>query len=62
MEKKKTKLTISGTPKKSFKSLDSSKSQGKKTVIIEKQSPKSFSKSGVSKQLTHKSFTTNKIV
>ena len=44
MEKKKTKLTISGNPKKTFKNLDSSKTQGKKTVIIEKKSIRSSSK------------------
>ena len=37
MENKKTKLTISGNPKKSFKSFDSSKSKGNKTVVIEKK-------------------------
>ena len=37
MENKKTKLTITGDPKKSFKKFDTSKSQGKKTVIIDKQ-------------------------
>ena len=37
MENKKTKLTISGNPKKSFKNFDSNKSKGKKTVIIDKQ-------------------------
>ena len=37
MENKKTKLTISGNPKRSFKNFDSNKSQGKKTVIIDKQ-------------------------
>ena len=62
MEKKKTKLTISGSPKKSFKNLDSSKSQGKKTVIIDKQSPRSAGKSGFSKQFTNKSFTSNNCV
>ena len=36
MEKKKTKLTISGNPKKSFKKFDPTKSKGKKTVVIEK--------------------------
>ena len=34
MENKKTKLTISGGPKKSFKNIDSVNNQGKKTVII----------------------------
>ena len=40
MENKKTKLTISGSPKKSFKSFGQSKTLGKKTVIIDKQSNK----------------------
>ena len=31
MENKKTKLTISGKPKKTFKRFDSSKTEGKKT-------------------------------
>ncbi len=37
MENKKTKLTISGNPKKSFKNFDSSKTKGNKTVVIEKR-------------------------
>ena len=39
MEKKKTKLTISGNPNKSFKKFDSQpigKTAGKKTVVIER--------------------------
>ena len=36
MENKKTKLTISGNPKKTFKSFDTTKSQFKKTVKINK--------------------------
>ena len=40
MENKKTKLTISGNPKKTFTNFDKSKSQGKKTVVIEKKSGK----------------------
>ena len=35
---KKTKLTISGNPKKSFKNFSAEKTQGKKTVIIGKNS------------------------
>ena len=46
MENKKTKLTISGSPKKSFKKLDTAKTHGKKTVIIEKKSSRSSSKVG----------------
>ena len=49
MENKKTKLTISGSSKKSYKNLDTSKSQGKKTVIIEKQLIKQRPKSGLNK-------------
>ena len=44
MENKKTKLTISGKPKKSFKDFDTSKTQGKKTVVIDKQINKTFVK------------------
>ena len=43
MDNKKTKLSISGSPKKTFKNLDSSKTQGKKTVIIEKKTGKTES-------------------
>ena len=46
MENKKKKLTISGSPKKSFKNLDSSKTQGKKTVIIDKKPLRSPGKTG----------------
>ena len=44
MENKKTKLTISGSPKKSFKNFQSSKNQGKKTVVIDRNVKKSFGK------------------
>ena len=55
MENKKTKLTISGSSKKSYKNLDNVKSQGKKTVIIEKKSVRPNVKSGFSKPLGFKS-------
>ena len=42
MENKKTKLTISGSPKKPFKNFDSPKIQGKKTVVIDKQTSKTI--------------------
>ena len=45
MENKKTKLTISGKPKKSFKNFDSTKTQGKKTVVIEKKNTSFVNKS-----------------
>ena len=37
MENKKTKLTISGKPKKTFKRFDSSKTEGKKNSIYWKK-------------------------
>ena len=49
MENKKTKLTISGNPKKSFKNVSSSKTYGKKTVLIEKRSSKNFTKPNFNK-------------
>ena len=45
MENKKTKLTISGSAKKSIKNLDLIKSQGKKSIVIEK-SKNNFTKKG----------------
>ncbi len=59
MENKKTKLTISGGPKKSFKKIDSVNNQGKKTVIINRQSPKFQGKGKFSKGSGHKSTLTN---
>ena len=38
MEKKKLKLTISGSSRKTKDSIELAKSQGKKTVVIEKKS------------------------
>ena len=59
MENKKTKLTISGGPKKSFKNIDSVNNQGKKTVIINRQSPKFQGKGKFSKGSGYKSTSTN---
>ena len=55
MEKKKTKLTVSGNPKKSFKNFDVAKNQAKKTVIIERQINKTVNKSNLSKYSVSKS-------
>ena len=44
MENKKTKLTISGSPKKTLKTFDNPKVQGKKTVIIGKSANKQINK------------------
>ncbi len=59
MENKKTKLTISGSPKKTFKSFDAPKSHGKKTVVIEKQLKKTSHKGAFSKTTGTKSFSSN---
>ena len=40
MENKKTKLTISGIAKKSIKNIEVAKTQGKNSVVIEKQTSK----------------------
>ncbi len=60
MENKKTKLTITGKPKKPFKNFDSSKNLGKKTVIIEKQSGRTIKKGTFNKSSTFKSTSLNK--
>ena len=59
MENKKTKLTISGSPKKSFKNLDTSKAQGKKTVIIEKRNLRSHGKPSFGKPTSSRSSNSN---
>jgi translation initiation factor IF-2 len=46
---KKTKLTISGTAKKSFKNIELAKTQGKNSVVIEKQPSKFPSRGGLSR-------------
>ena len=58
---KKTKLTISGSAKKSIKNIGLSKSQGKQTVVIEKQK-NNFIKKGSSYRpvsYTHLTLPTN---
>ena len=54
MEKKKTKLTISGNPKKSFKNIQTTKDLGKKTVIIEKHTSKLTKKGNINKSFGSK--------
>ena len=44
MEKKKTKLTLSGNLKKSISNIEKAKTQGKNSVFIEKKSNKFSSK------------------
>ena len=49
MESKKTKLTISGTPKKSIKNIEIAKTQGKNSVLIEKTKNNFVKKGGTFK-------------
>ena len=50
MEKKKLKLSISGTSKKTFSSIEQAKSKSKNTVVIEKRNSKFSGKSQFSRQ------------
>ena len=59
MENKKTKLTISGSPKKSFKNFGQSKTHGKKTVIIDKQTNKFSGKSNYNRTSSSKTSSSN---
>ena len=55
---KKTKLKISGIAKKSIQNIEKAKTQGKNSVIIEKQSNKFSNKSGSFKSSFNKSKST----
>ena len=59
MENKKTKLTISGSSKKPLKKFDTSKSIGKKTVIIGNQNNKNINRSNIYKSSGFKSAHSN---
>ena len=50
MEKKKLKLSISGSSKKTLNSIEQAKSQSKNTVVIEKKNSKFPGKSQFSRQ------------
>ena len=54
MTEKKTKLTISGNPKKSFKNFNTSTTNNKKTVIIEKHLNRPLKKNHLNKQFGSK--------
>ena len=56
---KKTKLTISGIAKKSFKNIELAKTQGKNSVVIEKQPSKFPSRGGSSRPGSFKPKTTS---
>ena len=51
---KKTKLTISGSAKKSIKNIEIAKTQGKNSVVIEKQTGKFSSRGGSFRSSTNK--------
>ena len=59
MEKKKTKLTISGSSKKTMSSIEIAKTQGKNSVLIEKKSNRYVNKSNYNNK-NQKSFSSNK--
>ena len=56
---KKTKLTISGSAKKSIKNIEIAKTQGKNSVVIEKQTGKLSSRGGSFRPGTNKLKTTS---
>ena len=56
---KKTKLTISGSAKKSIKNIDIVKTQGKNSVVIEKQTGKYSGKGGSFRSNSGKSRSTS---
>ncbi len=56
---KKTKLTISGSAKKSIKNIEIAKTQGKNSVVIEKQPNKFTSRGGSSRPGSFKTKTTS---
>ena len=59
MENKKTKLTISGNPKKTIKNYEPTKSKGKKTVFIDKQASRGSKKPVFSKSYGSKPLSSN---
>ena len=58
MEKKKLKLSISGSSKKTFSSIEQAKSKSKNTVVIEKKTSKFAGKGQFSRQ-NNNNFRTN---
>ena len=59
MEKKKLKLTISGSSKKTISNIELAKSQAKNSVVIEKKNKRFGSKSSFSKK-NHQKHSFNK--
>ena len=62
MEKKKLKLSISGTSKKTFSSIEQAKSKSKNTVVIEKKNSKYQGKSLSPRPAPNNNFATNKSI
>ncbi len=58
---KKTKLTISGSTKKSIKNIEIAKTQGKNSVVIEKQTGKFSRRGGSFRPATSKTRTTTSL-
>ena len=54
MKNKKTKLTISGSPKRSNKNINLAKTHSKDTVVIEKKAGRLGSRSSFKKSLSNK--------
>ena len=61
MEKKKLKLSISGSSKKTLSSIEEAKSKSKNTVVIEKKNSKFAGKSQFSRQSNNSFRTSNNI-
>ena len=62
MEKKKLKLSISGSSKKTFSSIEQAKTQSKNTVVIEKKSSKFPGKPKFLRQNNNKINTTSSYI
>ena len=58
---KKTKLTISGSAKKSIKNIEIAKTQGKNSVVIDKQTGKFSSRGGSFRSNTNKPRTSSSL-
>ena len=60
MEKKKLKLSVSVTSKKTFNSIEEAKSKSKNTVVIEKKTSKFHGKSQYLRQNQNNNFKTSR--
>ena len=60
MEKKKLKLSISGSTNKTINSIEQAKNQSKNTVVIEKKSTRFFGKPKISRPISNNDKLKNK--